>query len=143
MNTRTIGAVSLICGLVASPVTLAWAGGGGLGLGNTLLFQCYTIRQGEKPPEGIRRFEVNDLLGDPQTVRLGKARMVCALADALLTDAQLNMLRGVAVGDHFVCYETLGNQNRPGDIEVADAFGSQSVTAGQSEFLCAGADRTQ
>jgi hypothetical protein len=138
MNTRSIVAVLVMVAAVASPVADAQAGGGGLGLGGTVVFQCYTIQQGVTPPHAL---EADDPLSPLQPVRLGKAKMVCALADAsVLNNEPLN---GVLFGDHFVCYETLGPQATTSEVGLIDPLAQQTVKVGQSRFFCAAADRVE
>jgi hypothetical protein len=124
--------------LVVSAGT-AHAGGGGFGNpGGLLLFQCYVVQHGTAPPHVL---EFNDQFTDPAQGPVGRLRMVCAPADFQVVNAEdVNV---VLNPDHLTCYDGPSINPIRSDIEVRDAFGTQTVTVQpKSRFICVQAEKT-
>src|SRR5262245_39699086 len=133
---RTVQA-ALMALTLATTASMAHAGGGGAGgIGDTFMFDCYLIN-GANPPHVLS--VTDDLAPDGRTgVKLGKAKLLCTPATGIVTSGH-DLRSGLSEAVDFQCYEASPGANIKADVQVTDPFGTDTVKAGPSRYLCVGA----
>jgi hypothetical protein len=156
VSSKAVCAVVMMLVVVAASVPVAYAGGGGAGLGGVTFLQCWVI-EGVNPPHLL---SVNDQFSDATFARVGKARLLCTLADGIACtdekDAEGNLLMPECRGrvsptldnpggalDHLTCYERDDNNDERSRavVTLTDPFGSQTVRVGGPRFLCSASNK--
>ena len=137
VSRRTIQAAVMALALVAS-APIAHAGGGGQGSPVPgLMFDCYLITGGNPPQVLIMD---DQFYPDGRTgVKLGKARLLCTLANATVESGQL-MPGDFSAGDHLKCYNAPPQSANPNVLKVVvDPFLTETVVVGVPQFTCVSA----
>jgi hypothetical protein len=138
MKGRTILTVVTAFGFLAWSVVVAQAGAGSGSLGDASFFQCYHI-EGSDPPHVLN---VDDQFIDApgQSVKVGKAKLLCTPASAEVTSGHTTQLSGFEAADHLKCYERPSAGNAPGlPVQLVDPFGNEVVSVLQPKYVCVGA----
>ena len=140
--------------LVAVPMGLAYAGGGGAGGPNgEAFFQCYGVADGPNPPHQL---EVNDQFIDPSQERVGKLKLVCTIPDVGLVNGsdtvQFNFVDRFLANTHITCYEVTGANAHatvtyndtffPGDQTAVPPVGQTVKVEGAVKYVCVFANKT-
>ena len=146
----TVGMVAAIA-LLAGPLG-AYAGG--MGIGDSVAFVCYTI-SGTSPGGDI---SLDDQFTGRDGVKIGGARLVCApVVGTLYQNTSLpaenfkNPQPPDATADHLKCYDirSAKDSNTVAIIELQDFFRplagqtvEEQLGVGVAQFLCVGATKT-
>lgn len=134
MSTRTIQAAVMALVLAAS-APIAHAGGGGAGSpvpGS--MYDCYEINGGDAP----QVLTVDDQFypGGRTGVKLGKAKLLCTLANGTVESGQLQP-GDFSEGDHIKCYQTPPKGTNPKvSKQVVDPFVAETVKVGDIHYTC-------
>lgn len=141
-----VGLVAVMV-LFAGPMSAAYAGG--MGIGDSVAFQCYLI-SGASPGGNI---DLADQFGS-RNVKLGVARLICApvigtgyTVPGRSVDFKNPSPPTAAEGDHLKCYDIRSSKddNPAAVVKLEDFFrpladGVQEQAAvGGAQFLCVGA----
>ena len=140
MRGKIVTAVGLAFITMISFVPGVQAGGGGAGGSlDTFALDCYQVNGGNPPH--VLSIDDQFFPGESERtgVRLGKARLLCTPATVTVT-SNTPVATGFAAADHLMCYETVVPAALPNVVkQVADPFGTQTVTVGIARFTCVGA----
>ena len=155
MKGKAMFAALLMVALVAAPIGLAYAGGGGSGGPNGEIFiQCYGVSNGPNPPHLM---EVNDQFIDPSHERVGKLKLICTFPSVTLLNesdtVQFNPINNPSLDQHITCYEVNGGADVHANVIYNDTFfaGDQTTTTptgvrakveGATKFVCVLANKT-
>jgi hypothetical protein len=124
-------------GFVASVATAAHAGGGGAGIGDTFMLNCYHI-EGSNPPH-VLTVEDQFFPDGREGAVVGKAKLLCTPAAGIVT-SEHSINAGLADADHVKCYEaTAANDSPKVNVQVFDPFGLETVKVSAQKFICVGA----
>ena len=124
------------------PMSLAYAGG--MGLGNSVAFQCYTI-SGDGPGGTV---DLTDRFGTRTSLKIGGARLYCTdFVSANFTGARNSSQPAPCAPDgtgacDLKCYDIRSAKagNPATNISVSDFFFDQELSAvGGAQFVCVGA----
>lgn len=137
MRRRTTQAAVTALALAASASMVHAGGGGAGGIAGTSLFDCYLINGADAP----HVLTMDDqFYPDGRTgVKLGKAKLLCTPAGAIVTSGTLNP-GDFSNADHIKCYEAPpGGANPKVKFQVLDPFVAETVKIGVPQFVCVGA----
>jgi hypothetical protein len=139
LRSKTTFTILMTVVLMASTVTLGYAGGGGAGGGpGTILLQCYEAAAGPNAPQILT---VDDQFIDPTTEKIGKLKMICSFnPSATPTANSPDGFHPVTAFDSFTCYEAPGANSKSTVSYTDNLFASpQSAKVGTSQVLCVAA----
>jgi hypothetical protein len=138
MKTRIMLGALIIAAVIGSSVGVGYAGsdGGGTGsAGGIVLFQCYGVEQGSKPPHVL---SIDDQFTNATDEQVGKLKLVCTQAAFdVIAPNTVDSDPQNAGADHLTCYEVSQVQATKSVVTLKDAFGEQTVKVqGPSRYVC-------
>jgi len=137
MKTRIMLGALIMAAVIGSSVGVGYAGSGGGGEGGIILWQCYGIAPGVKPPHDL---SIDDQFTNATNEKVGKLKLVCTPTTFTLNNPDVATLDPQPQNDgadHITCYEVSQAQATPSEVTLNDAFGEQTVRVqGLSKYVC-------
>jgi hypothetical protein len=142
MKRLVVVMLAAVAALLVGPMSSAYAGG--MGLGNSVAFQCYVI-SGDGPGGTV---DLTDRFGTRTSLKIGGARLYCTdFVSANFNGARNDSQPAPCAPDStgacdLKCYDIRSAKagNPAKDISVSDFFfdGAESAVGG-AQFVCVGA----
>jgi hypothetical protein len=124
-----------VIGFIALSATLAHAGGGQGGGGNSLEgYQCYLVNGVNQK----RTVTLADQFGIQENVKVQGGRLLCTPVVATLTDgSEFDLLDASFAFDHFKCYAISSSRLSPAPtVKLRDQLDVETVRVSEPAFLC-------